>query len=87
MEKFSDKLINLNNVSKKILKYGLFVVLISLIVSNILIRKADTVNSLNIAHEFASGSVYTVCEVVIGAIMMDMFIIEEDKKGDKKNDR
>lgn len=83
MEKFSKKIINLNHVSKNLLKYGLFVVLISLIISNILIRNANSVNSLNIAYEFASGSVYTLCEVVIGTIMMDMFMVEEDKKNDR----
>ena len=83
MEKFSKKLINLNHVSKNLLKYGLLIVLISLIISNILIRNASSVYSLNVAHEFASGSVYTLCEVIIGTIMMDMFIVEEDKKNDR----
>jgi len=83
MEKFSKKIINLNHVSKKLLKYGLLVVFISLVISNILIRSASSVYSLNIAYEFASGSVYTLCEVIIGTIMIDMFMVEEDKKNDR----
>lgn len=83
MEKFSKKIINLNHVSKKILKYGLLVVLVSLLISNTLIRSANSMYSLKIAYEFASGSVYTLCEVIIGTIMIDMLMIEKDKKNDR----
>ena len=41
MEKLSERLTNLNKISKYILKYGLLVVLIGLIISNILLKNAD----------------------------------------------
>lgn len=83
MEKLSDKLSNLNMISKKILKYGLFLVLISLIIANILLRSADSICDINIAYEFATGSVYTLCEVLIGAIMLDVLVEKENKKNDQ----
>lgn len=83
MEKISDKLLNLNVVSKKILKYGLLVVLISFIIANILVRNADSVRTMDIAYEFALNSGYAFCEVIIGAIMLDVLVEKEDKKNDQ----
>lgn len=80
MEKISEKLSNLNKVSKKLLKYGLLVIFISSIIGNLMLRSADSVYLLNIAHEFISGNVYALCEVLIGAIMLDMFIVGDNKK-------
>ena len=80
MEKFSEKLSNLNNVSKNLLKYGLLVILIAFVIGNVMLKNADTVYLLNVSHEFISANVYALCEVLIGAIMLDMFIIKEDKK-------
>lgn len=80
MEKISEKLSNLNKVSKCLLKYGLLVIVISFIIGNLMLRSADSVYLLNVAHEFVSANVYALCEVIIGAIMLDMFIIGEDKK-------
>ena len=80
MEKISEKLSNLNKVSKSLLKYGLFVILISFIIGNVMLRSADSVYLLNVAHEFISANVYALCEVLIGVIMLDMFIVGDDKK-------
>ena len=79
MEKLSKRFKNLNKISKNILKYGLLLVLISLIISNSLLKKVDSVAELNIAREFVSGNVYTFCEVVIGAIMIDVFLEKNDQ--------
>ena len=86
MDKVSQKLLNLNSVSKKLLRYGMFVIFIFCVVASILVKNATTVSSLSVAREFISGNVYAFCEVIIGAIMLDMMIIE-DEKTDKKNDR
>ena len=77
MDKLSKRFTNLNKISKNILKYGLLLVLISLIISNFLLNDVESVAELNIAREFVSGNVYAFCEIIIGAIMVDMFM---DKK-------
>ena len=79
MEKLSERLTNLNKISKNILKYGMFLVFIGFIISNILLRKADNVSSLNMAREFICNNVYTFCEVIIGTIMFDMFLGRDDR--------
>ena len=74
MEKLSKRLTNLNNVSKNILKYGLLLVLVFLIISNVLLKNVSSIAELNIVREFICGNVYAFCEVIIGAIMFDMFM-------------
>ena len=83
MEKLSERLSNLNRLSKKILKYGLLVVLIAFIISIFLLKSANSIYMLNIAREFVSANVYALCEVVVGAIMFDMFMDKEDQKNDR----
>lgn len=82
MDKLSDRLENLNKISKKILKYGLIIVLIASIISSILIKRADSIATLNLAREFVCANVHTFCEVIIGAILFDMLIGK-----DQENDR
>jgi len=79
MEKLSKRLTNLNKVSKNILKYGLLLVLVFLIISNVLLKNVNSVAELNIAREFVCGNVYAFCEVIIGAIMFDMFMDKNDQ--------
>jgi len=74
MEKLSKRLTNLNKISKNILKYGLLLVLIFFIISNVLLKRANSISELNIAREFVSGNVYALCEIIVGAIMVDMFM-------------
>ena len=74
MGKLLDRLENLNKISKNILKYGLGIVLIASIISSILIKRADSIVALNLAREFTSANVHTLCEVIIGAILFDMLI-------------
>jgi len=76
MEKLSERVKNLNKISKYILKYGSFIVLLFFIVSVVLIRRADSVAFLNLAREFFCGNVYALCEVIIGALMVDIFIAQ-----------
>ena len=83
MGKLIEKLSNLNEVSKNMLRYGILIVLVAFIISNILLKSANTIRSLNIAQEFTSGNVYALCEILIGAIMLDMLIVKEDKKNDQ----
>ena len=82
MGKILDRLENLNKISKNILKYGLGIVLIASIISSILIKRADSIATLNLAREFVSANVHTFCEVIIGAILFDMLIGK-----DQENDR
>ena len=77
MEKFSERLMNLNKISKNILRYGLIIVLVAFIISSILMKRADTVASLNLAREFTIASVHTFCEIIIGAIAFDVLIGKE----------
>ena len=79
MEKLSKRFTNLNKVSKNILKYGLFLVLIFLIISNFLLKNVNTIEELNIAREFVCSNVYAFCEIIIGAIMIDMFMEKNDQ--------
>lgn len=79
MEKFSKRFTNLNRVSKIILKYGLFIVLVALVISNMLLKSANSISTLNLAREFACGSIYACCEVIMGAIMIDMLIEKNDR--------
>ena len=79
MEKLSERLTSLNNISKNILKYGMLIVLISLIISNNLLKNATDISSLNLVHEFICGNVYAFCEIIVGAIMVDM-LIEKDNR-------
>ena len=79
MEKLSKRLINLNKISKNILKYGLLLVLIFLIISNILLKNVNSLSELNIAREFVCSNVYAFCEIIIGAIMIDMFMEKNDQ--------
>lgn len=79
MEKLSKRLTNLNKISKNILKYGLLLVLVFLIISNVLLKNVSSVSELNIAREFVCSNVYAFCEVIIGAIMIDMFMEKNDQ--------
>jgi len=79
MEKLSERLTNLNKVSKNILKYGLLMVLIAFIISNVLLKNAGSISTLNTAREFVCANVYAFCEVVMGAIMIDMFMEKNDR--------
>ena len=79
MEKLSKRLTNLNKISKNILKYGLLLVLVFLIISNVLLKNVNSVSELNIAREFICGNVYAFCEVIIGAIMFDMFMEKKEE--------
>ena len=79
MEKLSKRLINLNKISKNILKYGLLLVLIFLIISNILLKNVNSLSELTIAREFVCSNVYAFCEIIIGAIMIDMFMEKNDQ--------
>ena len=79
MEKLSERLINLNKISKCILKYGLLVVLISFMIGNVLLKNAESISSLNLAREFVCGNVYTFCEVIVGALMFDMLVEKNDQ--------
>ena len=78
MEKLSKRLLNLNKISKNILKYGLLLVLIFLIISNFMLKNANSVAQLNIARQFVCGNVDAFCEIIIGAIMIDMFMAKND---------
>ena len=77
MEKLSERLTNLNKVSKNLLKYGLLIVLISLIISNILLKNVQTISTLNMVREFICGNVYAFCEIIMGTIIFDI-LIEKD---------
>ena len=77
MEKISERLTNLNKISKNILKYGLLIVLIALIISNILLRRADSIENLTIARAFVCSNVEALCEVLLGAIMFDVLMIKK----------
>jgi len=79
MEKLSERLTNLNKVSKNILKYGILIVLIALIFSSVLLKNAGSISELNLAREFMIGNVYAFCEVIMGAIMFDMFMGKDDR--------
>lgn len=79
MEKLSERLTNLNNISKNILKYGLFIVFIAFVISSVLLKGADSILTLNIAREFTCGNVYAFCEIIIGAIAFDMLIGKNDR--------
>ncbi len=79
MEKLSERLTNLNKISKGILRYGMFLIFIAFAISNVLLRKADNISSLNMAREFVCGNVYAFCEVIIGTIMFDMLLGKEDR--------
>ena len=79
MEKLSRRLTNLNKISKNVLKYGLLLVLVFLIISNVLLKNVSSVVELNIAREFVCSNVYAFCEIIIGAIMIDMFMEKNDQ--------
>jgi len=79
MEKLTERLTNLNKVSKNILKYGLLIVLISLIISNIMLKNVMNISTLNMVREFICGNVYAFCEVIMGAIMFDMLMEKDDR--------
>lgn len=79
MEKLTERLINLNKISKNLLKYGMLIVLIFFIFSSFLLKNATTISELNLAREFVSGNVYAFSEVVIGTIMIDMLIEKNDQ--------
>lgn len=79
MEKLSKRLTNLNKISKNILKYGLLLVLVFLIISNVLLKNVNSIAELNIAREFTCSNIYAFCEVIIGAIMIDMFMDKNAK--------
>ena len=79
MEKLTERLTNLNIVSKSILKYGMLLVFICLIISLILIRNASNLVSLNLAREFVCSNVHAFCEVIIGAIMFDVLMEKKEK--------
>ena len=79
MEKLSERLTNLNKISKNILKYGIFIVLIFLIISSLLLKSANSIASLTLAREFICGNVYAFCEIIIGAIMFDMLIEKKEQ--------
>lgn len=79
MEKLSKRINNLNEVSKKMLKYGFLIGIIFLIISNLLLKSASSIVELSVAREFVSENVYALCEVVTGALLLDMMIIKDDK--------
>jgi len=81
MEKLSERLTNLNKVSRSILKYGLFIVLIAFIISNVLLKNAVSISELNVVREFICANVEAFCEVIMGAIMFDMLMGKDSLSG------
>lgn len=79
MGKLSELIANLNSVSKNVLKYGFLIGIIFLIIADLLLKNADSISELSIAREFFSENVYALCEVVIGALLLDMMIVKDDK--------
>lgn len=79
MKKLVERFTNLGEVSKKMLKYGLLIGIVFLLISNFLLKNANNIKEINIAREFLTENIYAICEIVVGALLLDTLIIKDDK--------
>ncbi len=72
LEKLSERISKINEISKYILKYGLLACLILFIFISYKFNIASTLEDVLIAEKIAGSGFYMLMEVVVGAILFDV---------------
>lgn len=74
LEKLTERILQIDKISKYIFKYGLLLCLIVFIFTNYQMNNAGTINEMLIAREVAGVGFNILVEVVIGGVLFDICI-------------